>query len=90
VYVHCADVLQLCLSCPRLTELDISDASAIRSQSVELIVLHLASLRYLALSRCYYVTLSSLRRVLLRPLFPLLDLWCCHMSASSNCCQCGN
>ena len=41
-------------------ELDISDAAAITSQSIEHIVLHLQSLRYLALSRCYYVTLSAL------------------------------
>ena len=49
------DVLQLCVNCPNLTELDLSDAAQITSQSVEHIVSHLTSLRYLAMSRCYYV-----------------------------------
>jgi len=56
VVVFWADVLQLCLNCPSLTELDLSDAGDITVQSVEHIVSHLTSLRYLALSRCYYVT----------------------------------
>jgi len=51
-----ADVLQLCVNCPRLTELDLSDAAGITSVSVEHIVSHLLSLRYLALSRCFYIT----------------------------------
>jgi len=63
VFIVCccvADVLQLCVNCPRLTELDLSDAAAITSQSVEHIVSYLVSLRYLALSRCYYLRLPAL------------------------------
>jgi hypothetical protein len=54
------DVLQLCGSCPHVSELDLSDADVLTSQSVEYIVQHLHWLRYLALSRCYHIPLQAL------------------------------
>ena len=54
------DVQQLCGSCPHLSELDLSDAAMLTSQSIDHIVLHLPSLRYLAVSRCYRITLQGL------------------------------
>ena len=66
--LHCSlfasDVQQLCGSCPRLSELDLSD-SQITSKSIDHIVLHLPWLRYLALSRCYNIALTGLVLVLL-------------------------
>jgi len=55
ILCYAADVLQLCENCPNLMELDLSDAASINLQSVEHIVSHLTSLRYLAMSRCFYV-----------------------------------
>lgn len=52
------DVLLLCKRCPNLVELDISDATAISSSSVNYIHEHLMKLEYLAMARCYNVQLS--------------------------------
>jgi F-box and leucine-rich repeat protein 1 (S-phase kinase-associated protein 2) len=67
------DVLQLCTSCPRLSELDLSDSSLVTSSSVEHIVRCLPSLRYLALSRCYMIAQHGIQSLLLLADVPLLE-----------------
>lgn len=52
------DVLALCQRCPNLVELDISDATAVTSESVNYIHEYLTRLEYLAMARCYNVNLS--------------------------------
>lgn len=52
------NVLSLCQRCPKLVELDISDATAVTSTCVNYIHENLTRLEYLAMARCYNVPLS--------------------------------
>lgn len=52
-------VKALCERCPRLVELDVSDASLVTQTSVVFIHENLRRLEYLAMSRCYGVQISA-------------------------------
>lgn len=49
------DVKLLCLSCPRLEELDLSDNELITERALEAISSGLRNLKRLTLSRCYAI-----------------------------------
>jgi len=53
--LFCADLTDLVATCPNLTELDVSDGSALTGASFEA-VCSLQSLQRLAISRCYNVS----------------------------------
>ncbi|KAL3868250.1 hypothetical protein ACJMK2_041081 [Sinanodonta woodiana] len=54
------EVKQLVKTCPNLRELDLSDSTAITSETIYLIASHLHHLEHLAVSRCYYIVPTSM------------------------------
>ncbi|XP_048760343.1 S-phase kinase-associated protein 2-like [Ostrea edulis] len=57
------EVLQLVKTCPGLMELDLSDSTVITGLSITYIMSHLDNLQYLALSRCYRLSVHNIREL---------------------------
>ncbi|KAK2719765.1 S-phase kinase-associated protein 2-like [Artemia franciscana] len=65
----------LCIKCPKLFELDISDAINITEDSIDAIAKSLPSLEYLAASRCYNIPIMAFTHLQLCKSLNHLDLF---------------